>query len=69
VVPDNPKKGIANVRSNRPFHLLPPAKSRIGEKLKNVNKHHGVIVNYNTKSIASPFLTFFDLLLLSPYLY
>jgi hypothetical protein len=58
VVPDNPDKGIANVRNNRPFHLLPPAKQRVGEKLENVNKHHGVVVNYNTKSIASLFFGF-----------
>jgi hypothetical protein len=45
------------VRSNHPFHLFPPAKKRVSEQLENVNKHHGVVVNYNTKSIASLFFT------------
>jgi hypothetical protein len=37
---------------------FPVAKKSVGEKFKNAKYHHGVIVNYNTKSNASPF---FDL--------
>jgi hypothetical protein len=37
------------------LHLFPFAEKRVDEKLENVKGHHGVIVNYNTKSIASVF--------------
>jgi hypothetical protein len=43
-------------RPTRAFAFEP---QRRGNNLENVNQHHGVIVNYNTKSIASIFFFYF----------
>jgi len=40
------------------LRAFPLAKNHVGEKDKNVKSHHGVVVNYNTKSNASPFFIY-----------
>src|SRR5260370_13168161 len=58
-VPDNPDENIASKRLSHPTRSLAFEAQRRSNNLENVNQHHGVIVNYNTKAIARFFLIFF----------
>src|SRR6266403_4455893 len=58
-VPDNPDENVASNRLSHPTRSLAFEAQGRSNNLENVDQHHGVVVNYNTKAIASFFLLFF----------